>query len=57
MREQQNAREKFFIVIYFLAVDVALIQWLDFSFTSESKITNISLLIVNCFTEGRRGQV
>lgn len=58
MRNQQNTGGKLFTTIYFLIVEAALIQWLDFSLSvKKAGLLNISLPIVNCFTEGKRGQV
>lgn len=58
MRKQQNTGGKLFTVIYFLAVEPALIQWLAISLSvKKARLLSISLLIVNYFTEGRRGQV
>lgn len=56
MRKQQNTGGKLFTVIYFLAVEPALIQWLALSLSvKKARLLSISLLIVNYFTEGRRG--
>lgn len=57
MRKQQNTEEKLFTVIHFVADEVAVIQWLDFFPVQKTRLLSISLLIVNCFTKERRGQV